>query len=281
MKNIKYLIVFFILVTSLEYVVQGQTSPEDINFVRQGVQRLIFDEDQSIPLATLEPGKIIGLPVMYPIRHYSEEQSEVFISDDKLAIKSERETQTGIWFGGFNPFATYTIDLASCSGEGDIGFEFSDAEKKEQFFITVGFNNAKLTGINLRVINNSEVMVDKSIAINLKEGRTIKGKIILQMLGSGLVLYTQDKGLPKAIGQSDFNKHIDLRKKHYIHSFQSNLFLHLKSGEVLINKVESAITTGIGLADIRAITYEDGDPLLDEGRLWYTMSVRGPTPAHR
>jgi len=280
MKNIKHLIIFFTLVTAVEYVVQGQTSPEDINFVRQGVQRLIFDEDQSIPLATLEPGKIIGFPVMYPIKHYSDKQSEISIKNDKLAIKSERETQTGIWFGGFNPFATYTIDLATCTGEGDIGFEFSNAERTQQFFITVGFNNAKLTGANLRVINNSAIVVDMSIAINIEKKDSIKSKIILQMLGSGLVLYTQDKGLPKAIGQSDFNKHIDLRNKHYIHSFQSNLFLHLKSGEVLINKVESALTTGIGLADIRAITYEDGDPLLDKGRLWYTMSIRGRALPH-
>ncbi len=280
MKNVKYLFIFFTLVTTMDCVVQGQTSPDDIKFVRQGVRRLIFDEDQSIPLARLEPGKIIGLPVMYPIRHYADEQAEIFISDDKLVIQSERETQTGIWFGGFNPFATYSIDLASCTGEGDIGFEFSDAEKTEQFFISVGFNNAKLTGVKLRVINNSAVIADKSIAINFEEEEIIKSKIILQMLGSGLVLYMQDKGLPKAIGQSDFNMYVDLRKKLYIHSFQSNLFLHLKSGQVIINKVESALTTGIGLADIRAITYENGDPLLDQGRLWYTISVRGRALPH-
>ena len=268
------------MATTVDFVFHGKPSPDEIKFVRQGVRRLIFDEDQSIPLASLEPGKIIGLPVMYPISHYSDEQAEVFISNDKLVIQSERETQTGIWFGGFNPFATYSIDLASCAGEGDIGFEFSDAERTEQFFISVGFNNAKLTGVKLRVINNSAVIADKSIAINLEEEEIIKSKIILQMLGSGLVLYTQDKGLPRAIGQSDFNMYVDLRKKHYIHSFQSNLFLHLKSGQVLINKVESALTTGIGLADIRAITYENGDPLLDQGRLWYTMSVRGRALPH-
>ena len=280
MRIAKYLIIFITLVTSVDYVVQGQTSPDDIKFVRQGVRRLIFDEDQSIPLAALEPGKIIGLPVMYPIRHYSDEHAEILIIDDRLVIQSELETQTGIWFGGFNPFATYTIDLASCTGEGDIGFEFSDAEQKEQFFITVGFNNTKLTGVKLRVINNSAIIAEKSIAINLEEEVIIQGKIILQMLGSGLVLYTQDEGLPGAIGQSDFNKYVDLRKKHYIHSFQSNLHLHLKSGKVQINKVESALTTGIGLADIRAITYENGDPLLDLGRLWYTMSVRGRALPH-
>ena len=280
MRNVRYIFIFITLVTTMDYLVQGQTSPDDIKFVRQGVRRLIFDEDQSIPLASLEPGKIIGLSSMHPIRHYLDEQSEIFISDDKLVIQSERETQTGIWFGGFNPFATYTIDLAACSGEGDIGFEFSDAEKTEQFFITVGFNNAKLTEVKLSVMNNSAVIVDKSIALNLEEEEIIKSKIILQMLGSGLVLYTQDRGLPRAIGQSDFNVYIDLRKKHYIHSFQSNIFLHFKSGQVLINKVEMALTTGIGLADIRAITYENGDPLLDQGRLWYTMSIRGRALPH-
>jgi hypothetical protein len=280
MRNIKYLFVFISLVTIVHAGIQGQTSPEDIKFVRQGVRRLIFDEGQSIPLAGLEPEKIIGLSVMYPISQYLDKTSEINISEDKLVIQSDMETQTGIWFGGFNPFATYSIDLASCEGEGDIGFEFSDAERKEQFIITVGFNNASLTRVKLSVYTNSEVVVDTSIAINLEDGESMGSKIILQMLGSGLVLYKQDKGLPKVIGQSDFNRYMDLRRNHYIHSFQSNLFLHLKSGQVQIEKIDQALTTGIGLADIRAITYENGDPLLDQGRLWYTMSIRGRALPH-
>jgi len=138
MKNVRHLFIFITLVTIMDCPGQGQPAPGDIKFVRQGVQRLIFEEDQSIPLAGLEPGGIIGLSAMHPIRHYLDEQSDIFIRDDKLVIQSERETQTGIWFGGFNPFATYTIDLASCSGAGDIGFEFSDAEKTERFLVTVG-----------------------------------------------------------------------------------------------------------------------------------------------
>ena len=99
--------------------------PDELKFVRQGVQRMIFDEDQSIPLAGLKPGKIIGLEAMHPITHYNEVHAGANIKEDKLLVQSEQETQTGIWFGGFNPFATYTIDLASTSGEGEIGFEFS------------------------------------------------------------------------------------------------------------------------------------------------------------
>ena len=217
---------------------------------------------------------------MHPISHYTDDHSKIFVSENKLLIQSTKESQTAIWFGGFNPFATYSIDLTSCFREGEIGFEFSDANKKEQFFIKIEFNDSMLTEVILRVIKNTEIIVDKSIAVNLDAENNMKSKIILQMLGSGLTLYLQDQGLPKVIGQSDFNTYIDLREKKYIHSFQSHLFVHLKGGQVQIKKVEMALTTGVGLADIRAITYENGDPLLDQGRLWYTMSIRGRALPH-
>jgi hypothetical protein len=280
MKFMNYVFLSIILITTVNHVALSQTPPDKINFVRQGVQRMIFDEDQSIPLASLEPEKIIGLSAMHPVSQYSDEHSDIIISDGNLVIQSKQETQTGIWFGGFNPFATYSIDLNSCSGNGEIGFEFSDANKEEQFFVRIEFNNSILTGVKLIVVKNSEIIEDKSIAVNLNEEKNIRGKIILQMLGSGLTLYMQDQGLPKVIGQSDFNMYIDLRKKDYIQSFQSHLSVQLMGGQVQIKKIEMALTTGIGLADIRVITYENGDPLLDQGRLWYTMSIRGRALPH-
>ena len=196
MKMAKFLLILFVLITLFDYTVHCQISPDKIKFIRQGVQRMIFNEDQSIPLASLQPDKIIGLASMHPTMHYAEANSNVSLREDKLVIQSELETQTGIWFGGFNPFASYTIDLASCSGEGEIGFEFSDADKLEQVFITVGFNSSVLTGVKLKVIKNTLVIADESIAVNSSDQKTIEGKIILQMLGSGLVLYFLDQGLP-------------------------------------------------------------------------------------
>lgn len=255
-------------------------NPDELKFVRQGVQRMIFDEEQSIPLAKLQPNKIIGLEAMHPITHYNETDANVKIKEDKLYIGSEEETQTGIWFGGFNPFATYTIDLASSKGEGEIGFEFSSAHKQQQFFIKAVFKDSHLNGVKIKVLKNETVIADESIAVNLTTHEKLEGKIILQMLGSGLVLYSLDMGLPKVVAQSDFNKFIDLRSKNCLNSFQSSLFVKLKQGEVQVNKVEMALTTGVGLADIRPITFENGDPMLDKGRLWYTMSIRGRALPH-
>ncbi|MPR34677.1 hypothetical protein [Salmonirosea aquatica] len=258
----------------------GQPAPDAIHFVRQGVRRLIFDQDQAIPLAALKPGEIVGIASMYPTSHYLSAQADVLASENKLVINSRQETRTSIWFGGFNPFATYTLDLASTSGEGEVGFEFTDAGRREQVYVTVGFKAGAMIAARLRIVREAAVVADESIATHLTGTEKLEGRLILQMLGSGLVLYRQDKGLPVAIGQSDFNRYLDLRKKEYIHAFQSKLFVQLKDGQVVINAVESVLSTGNGLADIRAITYENGDPYLDQGRLWYTMSIRGRALPH-
>jgi len=152
MKNNGYIFLFTLLITSLSLVAQNQTSPDKIKFVRQGVQRMIFDEKQSIHLAGIEPKNIIGLSTMHPISHYRDDHSKVYVSEDKLQIQSTNESQTAIWFGGFNSFATYSIDLASCTGKGDIGFQFTDANLKEQCFIKIEFNDSRLTEVKLRVI---------------------------------------------------------------------------------------------------------------------------------
>src|SRR3546814_3443940 len=100
------------------------------------------------------------------------------------------------------------------------------------------------------------------------------------MLGSGFTVYVRNKGLPSVIGQGEFSQYLDLRKIELIRSLQSHLYVKLQSGTVVIERVESALTTGIGLADIRAITYENGEPFLDQGRIWYTMSIRGRALPH-
>ncbi len=273
-------ILLLMIVMIGDLVAQSDVSPDNIRFVRQGVRRFIFDDNQKIPLASLKPGEVIGLSAMYPVTHYKEVEAKVEVEGKQLSVGSDQSTQTAIWFGGFNPFAAYTIDLASCQGEGEIGFEFSDPAKVEQYFITVSYNEERITGVSQRLVNGSKVMVSESILTSRDALPRAAGKIILQLLGSGLTLLIQNDGLPVPIGQADFSQHIDLRKKQYLRTFQSHLYMDIKSGKVVINEVESALSAGMGLADIRAITTEEGEPLLDQGRLWYTMSIRGRALPH-
>ena len=256
----------------------AQSRPDEIFFVRQGVQRMIFDPHQSIPLSKLEPANIVGITAMHPVKHHLAHFAVLGVEEDKLVIASPEQSETSIWFGGFNPFATYTIDLDTLTGNGWIGFEFADGRKREQVRVMPEFINGLLGDVKFTV--NGTYPIDTSIRVNRSEKVQAKGKIILQMLGSGLVLYHQSVGLPKVIGQVDFNKYIELRSVERMQTYQSKLVVGLRSGKAVISRVEAALTTGMGLADIRPVTYEDGSPYLDRGRLWYTMSVRGRALPH-
>jgi len=277
----KLTFLLFLLQTAVGFVpVSGQPAPDQINFTRQAARRFIFDNSHVIPLAALKPEAIIGMVAMHPIKHYRSVPAQVHASRQGLTVQSGRETETAVWFGGFNPFALYTVDVDSLEGQGEIGFQFSDAANAERYIVTVGYQAHSITDVRQKLIRGGEVVVDSSIAVEHETKPALAGKLRLQMLGSGLTLYIQNAGLPLPIGQSDFSHHIDLRKKSYLHTFQSSFYVRLQRGAALIGEVTSVFSSGMGLADIRAITYEDGTPLLDQGRLWYTMTIRGRALPH-
>lgn len=275
--QISTLILAFTLIVSNIYAQRETTLPDEIEFVRQGVRRYIFDDNHKIPLASLYPNEIIGMSAMYPTTFYSEHKPEITIDNNTLFVKSNMEAQASIWFGGFNAFATYTMELKSCEGKGDIGFEFSNDDKTERFIIAIEYNKKQIKDAKLIYIKDSKEVSNISILTNKAE---LEGKVILQMLGSGFTIYVQNNNLPIPIGQSDFASFVDLREKQYMRSLQSSIYLSIVEGSLVIGKVESALSSGMGLADIRAITYEDGSPLLDKDKLWYTMTIRGRALPH-
>ena len=164
MKNAIHVFITLLMLGSAIQMVLSQTSPDQINFVRQGVQRLIFDVDQSIPLARLEPENVIDHSVMYPVNHYSTTTANVSVREGKLVIHSMEDTETAIWFAGFNPFATYSMNVASFSGAGNIGFEFSNNDKTEQLFVKIGCKDSIVTEVRLTRLKNSRQLSNESIS---------------------------------------------------------------------------------------------------------------------
>jgi len=178
---------FFIIWMTVNGIpLQAQITPDQIKFTRQASKRLVFDEDQTIPLASIWPRKVIGFPVMHPITHHLKDSVAVSITTNHLVVQSQSKTETDIWLGGFNPVATYTIDLAKCIGKGALGFSFSGKGRKEKLIIKALFNNQKLNDVRLSFTDNEGVTTQKSIAVNLSENTSLKGTLYLQMLGSGL-----------------------------------------------------------------------------------------------
>ena len=271
----------FLFLMILFYTLSGyaQIAPDQIQFVRQGVKRLIFDRNQGIPLATLKPAEIIGMTAMHPIHYYSNNHPDIYIERGTLVVKSESPTESSIWLGGFNPFATYVIDVSRFDGDGVVGMEFSNADKQVRMLVTVAIKNQIIQEAGIKVIEKEKTIADESIYTH-SSPRFLSGQLIFQLYGSGLSVFTRSNGLPIVVGQTDFNQWIDLREKRYFQSFHSSLYFQLSGTKVSLNGARAELSTGLGQADIRAITSKDGKPLLDRGRLWFTMSIRGRALPH-
>ena len=271
---------FLITLSPAKLLAQNTVHPADITFTRQGVQRLIFDPEQSILLAKLHPASVVGLAAMHPRTTYSRDTATVSVIKDQLIVQSPQPTETGIWLGACNPFATYSVRLATTQGEGAVGFEFAHSGNADRFQIFMTFAAGRYHDVVLKVIRNRAIVLEKSILTNPLPPPNGSGELILQMLGSGLNVYLKESGLPVSIAQADFNQTLDLRRLEVMHSFQARLLFILEQGAIAVAQAQSALTTGVGQADIRAITHKDGSAFLDQGRLWYTLSVRGRALDH-
>lgn len=259
---------------------QSAVQPADIQFVRQGVKRMIFDPEQAIALAGLAPASVIGPTSMHPVHTYSQDTASISYIEDELRISSDKKSEQFIWMGGFNPFATYTLELGNCSGQSNVGFEFSDPNKSERFIVSISLLQNQVQDVRLNVIKGDRNVSDESILLKNTPAQDLPGRLIVQLVGSGLNVFVQHRGLPVAIGQSNFSDLLDLRQKKCLARFQSGVYVSVTEGTVSVKSARSELTTGLGQADIRAITYKDGRPFFDRGRLWYTLSIRGRALPH-
>lgn len=274
-------LVFHLIILLSGSVGFAQLMPWEIEFSRQGVLRPALDDNMAIPLAGLDPGNIVGLEVMHPSWQQGQGRVDYSISDDELLVSSAAGGRAAMWFGPCNPFALYTIEIGSLTGDGLVGIAFADVKGENSLQIFLEYKAGKTVLCRGVVYENGKETASQLLSDNRVIASELPIRFHVQMLGSGLTAFVENKGLPQIVGQWEFNRYFDLRAKQKIHSWHSLLLTELKAGgELAIGKVTACLSAGIGLADLRAITYEDGSPCLDKGRLWYTISIRGRQLPH-
>ena len=259
---------------------QHDLSPLDIRFRRQAVRRLVFDHENAIPLSILKPGESVDLGIEHPVIRVSGEATTYRASQGKLTASAKDKSESALWIGGFNPFATY--DVLFNAGEGnslEAGVEFATPDNRNRMVVLAGFNQDVCTVLRWQVIVDGEEKLNEVITLTdpVECGFIFR----VQMLGTGLNVFVEQNGVSRVVLTRDFSELIDLRKKTHIRSFEFRLLTRLNAGDsVVVKEAGASLTTGAGQADICAMTYEDGTPILDQGRLWFAMSVRGRDLPH-
>ena len=259
-------------------------SPADIQFTRQAARRLVFDRTQEIPLWSLRPDEVVGVEIMHPAVTLDETApAQVAIQRGMLKIRASKPSRIALWAGGMNPFAGHVLEIEALGGDGMAGFDFASPNGAERLSVLLTFKNGTPVSTLCTVMREGKEVFRKTLSD--LSGRELAPPFLfrLQMLGAGATVFVQKDGLPQAAGQLDeFNAFLDLRRKDAIQSFQTRLLTDLQAdSEVVVRQARAVIDTGAGLADMRAMTRRDGRPYLENGRIYYTMSIRGRTlPQH-
>ncbi|MDR1611079.1 MAG: hypothetical protein LBS08_06185 [Candidatus Symbiothrix sp.] len=270
-------ILFSLLLPGLTSLFVQETNPLDLQFQRLAVRRFIFSNN--LILNELIPSETVAFQSMHPAFSVSEKNEaasdESFrpkIESGKLVLDSAGgKNPAAIYIGGVNPYATYDMDIAEYTGESETGLEFARFGLRDRIQVVANLKNK----ISVRMVQDNRLLRDTSFACTFPpNGFSLK----VQLYGRTLGIFLTENGETRYIGHLPVKEHfgdvLDFRKPEIQRQSTFNLISDLKA-EVRINKVSSYLSSGIGQADIRPVSYEDLSPYLEDGRLWFTFSCRG------
>jgi len=270
MKRI--LLLSLIAITTLT----AQITPDQLEFRRQAVKRIIFDKSQNIPLAALNPATIVGLDIMHPAIGEQVNAPKLSIHEGRLKISAENHVTSTRWVGAFNPFAVYDVALNNFSGSGEVGAMFRDTDEENWISATLVVKDGSYTSVRYIVIKDGNEVDRQEFPLPEKLSSSKPIRIRTQMMAVGLNLYIEQFEKSTLIGRVDFVQHLDLRKKELMRRFEFCLYSSLKPEAIIeIDEATAALSPGIGQADMRIVTYEDGSAYFKDQRLWILMTVRG------
>jgi hypothetical protein len=265
----------------LSGMARAEVTPDQLEFRRQATRRMIFDRGQEIPLAGLQPSKVVGLDLMHPPVGTPTGDSKFEVHEGKLRITANQASRADRWIGGFNPFASYDISLEEFSGSGEIGILFRDSDQENRISASLVVSSGACSAIRWMVVKDGKEVVREDYPIPDEVKPVYPFRLRVQMLAVGVNLFLETKGQSHLIAYPDFSQHLELRNKSLMQRFEFCLHSDLSAGAAVgIREMTAALSPGCGQADIRAITRPDGSPLIDDGRLWFTMTVRGRALPH-
>jgi hypothetical protein len=269
-------ILMFVLIGNSASISAADIAPDQLEFRRQAVRRMIFDRSQDIRLSGLWPAKVVGLDVMHPAVGRQTNDPRLEIDGGRLRISSQKAAASTRWIGGFSPFAAYDISVNKFTGSGTIGLMFRDSDADNQIAAALAIQDGMYRSIRCIAIKDGKEVERRDFPLPTPSIGKDPIRLRVQMVAVGVNLYVEKAESSTLIGRMDFVKHFDLRQKNLMRRFEFCLNASLQAGaSVEIDEATAGLTPGIGQSDMRTVTYEDGTPLLKDGRLWILVTVRG------
>lgn len=188
---------------------------------------------------------------LYPIMQKSDDCTERIEKNSYVVHKGNVERLVCQFF----PYATYEITFRAEAGE--VGFSF------------------KLPDVKARITVKQEKLVyscagnEESIEFpeSIKESSTI----IISCRPGAFDVYRKQNGVLKFLHTFYEER---FKESNHCDSFSNGYVFLYVNGSAVIKEVLSYVDNGISIADIKAIKYENGDVIIENGKMYLTASVR-------
>ncbi len=263
-----------------------------LHFQRLASRRFVFSH--RILLAEFAPAETIAFSSMHPAFLASSNATPVCdtafaprLDRGRLTLESAADAPPACFYvGAVNPFATFDVSFERL--EGEAGIDLARHGLRDRVQVVACGAAAEDAGVFLRVWTNAV------LARNLRLGGPPPAPpftLRAQLSGRNIAVFTEKDGVTVYHGHTDdtpshvktgrqhFGDALDFRRRDTARTCTFNVWAE-GGTRAVITGARAYLSSGMGQADIRAVTHEDLSPVLDGGRLWFTFSMRGIALAH-
>lgn len=204
---------------------------------------------------------------LYPVTSQSGEYSEDF-SNGNYIFSSKGLSHISRLMGGLFPYSTYEVKMYEIPSCGRCGFAFDHV--RDSVIVCLVFKNGKAdieftrNGRVEIVLQNTDFSCSDSLMVTLHHGKYFdiykkSGEYIsfLCKITCDELAYTTDRKTAQ--------------------NSTASLYLETDGASMQVGNVSSFIDCGVGQADIKPIKYEDGTPIIENGRVYLTYTSRYET----
>lgn len=269
--------IVLLLATACGNAPESSENPLDLEFHRLAARRFIFSNN--IPLSEFIPSEVVAFESMHPAFVPGAQATATNKGNFRPCVKEGRllldescgEGPVTFYVGGVNPYATYDLTIHSLSREAEAGFEFARLGLTDRVRVRAGADGK----IRLDVVKDGVIVREHEYPYDLPSGEFV---LRVQMYGKTLGLFVEKDGRSEYVGhlteEENFGDVMDFRDISTSQNSTFNVIGNLK-GAAEISSARSYLSSGIGQADMRLVTYEDLSPYWHDDRLWFTFSCRG------
>ncbi|HRR35168.1 MAG TPA: hypothetical protein P5026_13785 [Kiritimatiellia bacterium] len=268
-----------------------------LRFQRLAARRFVFS--QNIPLAELAPAETVAFTSMHPAFLVSSNDTPMCDAAFVPALSRGHLELNGppagrpvcIYVGAVNPFASYDVAIeeltapaADVSAEVAIDLARHGLRDRVQAVARAGAE----AGLFLRVWQGGRQVREIRFSSKIPECPFV---LRAQLSGRNIAVFTETDGVTAYHGHTDdsashakagkqhFGDVLDFRRRETARQSTFNVLFN-GQGHAVLRSARAYLSAGMGQVDIRAVTYEDLTPFLENGRLWFTFSMRGIALPH-